>query len=64
MVGGDGSGFFSSATGKGATCYGVVNGKSTTYPAKPDINGVLTCNKAQQTQGGSGAGKQGYSKPF
>ena len=41
---------------RASTCYGVVNGKPTTYQAKPDINGVLTCSKSQQTAGGVGAG--------
>ena len=56
MTRGDGSGFFAAATNKSMTCYGVINGKLTTYQAKPDVNGVLTCSKAQQTAGGSGAG--------
>ena len=53
---GDGSNFFAAATNKSLTCYGVVNGKPKTYRAKPDVNGVLTCSKTQQTAGGTGAG--------
>jgi len=56
VVRGDGSNFFGAATNKSLTCYGVVNGKPTTYQAKPDVNGVLTCSKTQQTAGGTGAG--------
>ncbi len=55
MIRGDGSNFFGAAANKSLTCYGVVNGKPTTYQAKPDVNGVLTCSHAQQTAGGSSA---------
>jgi len=56
VVSGDGGAFFASATGKGLTCYGVINGATTEYAAKPDINGLLTCSQAQQRLAGLGAG--------
>lgn len=61
VVSGDGSAFFASATGKGLTCFGVINGATTQYAAKPDVNGVLTCSQAQQALAGSGAGACGHS---
>jgi hypothetical protein len=56
VVSGDGGAFFASATGKGLTCYGVIDGATTEYAAKPDINGMLTCSQAQQSLAGFGAG--------